>query len=170
MTTNPDRRPFLRRWPRILPALQKPSLAGLDRGGVITGVLGLLLGGLHLVPISFEGRAISHKPGGQIPCSRLRGQPMGTCGVLLYRSEPGHAELQVTHSNGMERELVFQNGAFTGCQSGQQGCGDLTVQVMKEDQLRLLRVGDERYEIPGNMILGQVDPGGQMGPGLTGSL
>lgn len=154
MSTDSDRRPFHRRWPRILPALQEPSLAGLDRGGVITGVLGLLLGGLYLLPISFEGRSVSHEPGVQIPCSRLRGQPMGTCGVLLQKTGQGNAELQVTHSDGMERELVFRNGTFTGCQSGQQGCGDLTVQVRKEDQLRLLRVGNERYEIPGNMVLG----------------
>jgi hypothetical protein len=54
----------------------------------------------------------------------------------------------------MERELVFRDGTFTGCQSGRKGCGDLIVQVTKEDQLRLLRVGNERYEIPGSLLLG----------------
>ena len=53
----------------------------------------------------------------------------------------------------MERELVFRDGTFTGCQKGREGCGDLTVQVAKEDQLRLLRVGNERYEIPGSLLL-----------------
>ena len=153
MSTDRDRLPVDPKRLRILPTLKLPWLPGLDRGGLITGVLGLLLGGLHLVPISFQGRTVSLEPGGQIPCASLRGQPMGTCGVSLQRPGQGKASLQVTHPNGMERELVFRDGTFTGCQKGREGCGDLTVQVAKEDQLRLLRVGNERYEIPGSLLL-----------------
>ena len=127
-------------------------LTGLDRGGLITGVLGLLLGGLSLLPSSFQGRAFSLEPGVQIPCALLRGQPMGTCGVALERTGHRQASLQVTHPNGMERKLVFRDGSFTGCQTGWEGCGDLTVRVAKEEQLRLLRVGSERYEIPGSLL------------------
>lgn len=155
MTTVRDRLPVDRKWPRILSDLQWPMLTGLDRGGLITGVLGLLLGGLSLLPSSFEGRAFSLEPGGQIPCALLRGQPMGTCGVALERTGQDHASLQVVHPNGTERQLVFRDGSFTGCQTGRDGCGDLTVQVAKEDQLRLLRVGNERYEIPGTLLLGK---------------
>jgi hypothetical protein len=154
MSTVPDRLPIDRKWPQILPGLQKAWFPGLDRGGLITGVLGLLLGGLYLVPSSFEGRAVSLEPEGQIPCALHRGQPMGTCGVALERTGQDHTSLQVLHPNGMERELVFQDGAFTGCQMGREGCGELTVQMAKEDQLRLLRVGNERYEIPGTLLLG----------------
>ncbi|MFM7464921.1 MAG: hypothetical protein ACKO28_05525 [Cyanobium sp.] len=155
MTTDRDRSPSQRNWLRFLPALQEPGFAGLDRGGLITGVLGLLLGGLYLIPNAFEGRAVSLEPVGQIPCASVRGQPMGTCGVLLQRPGQGKTSLQVSHPNGMKRELVFRDGTFTGCQLGREGCGELTVQVAKEDQLRLLRVGKERYEIPGSLLLGK---------------
>jgi hypothetical protein len=155
MTTDHDGRLLHRKWSRFLPALQESGLAGLDRGGLITGVLGLLLGGLYLIPNAFEGRAVSLEPVGQIPCARLRGQPMGTCGVILQRPGQGKTSLQVSHPDGMKRELVFRYGTFTGCQKGREGCGELPVQVAKEDQLRLLRVGKERYEIPGSLLLGK---------------
>ncbi|MGA1303253.1 MAG: hypothetical protein ACO3ZD_04355 [Cyanobium sp.] len=155
MTTIRDRSPIDRKWSRLLPALQRPWLPGLDRGGLITGVLGLVLGGVYLVPLPYEGRAVSLETGGQIPCARLRGQPMQTCGVSLQRPGLGKASLQVIHPNGMERELVFRNGTFLGCQKGMEGCGELAVQVATEDQLRLLRVGNERYEIPGSYLLGR---------------
>ena len=90
---------------------------------------------------------------GKIPCAQHRGQPMGQCDFGVARAGGGYATVVVTLSDGRTRAIFFRMGIPMGADTSQaDGYGEF--RATKESDLNLIRVGDERYEIPDAVVLG----------------
>jgi hypothetical protein len=79
---------------------------------------------------------------GTIPCAKNRGEPSAPCAFTARRSRPGDARVTVAFAGGGERTIVF----VAGRPASADAPGALT--VTQEDDLRFVRIGDERFEIP----------------------
>jgi hypothetical protein len=90
---------------------------------------------------------------GQIPCAQARGQPMGRCDFAVARGPGGEATVVVTRFDGTRRALFFQGGEFVSADTSQAD-GYPEYRVTKEADLFMIRVGDERYEIPDAVVFG----------------
>ncbi len=90
---------------------------------------------------------------GSVPCAQSRGQPMSRCEMGVARAGGGDATVVVTKPGGARRALYFQMGTATGADTSQaDGYGELRAE--KENDLTMIRVGDERYEIPDAVLFG----------------
>lgn len=90
---------------------------------------------------------------GNIPCARVAGQPMGQCRFGVVRNGDGSGSITVFWPGGGNRVLFFERAtpmAFD--QSEADGDADMT--VTKEADLFLVRIGDQRFEIPEAVIVG----------------
>lgn len=90
---------------------------------------------------------------GRIQCAQVRGQPMQECTVGIARSGGGDATAIVTFGNGFSRELYFAHGVFVRANTTMSGNGT-DVEWRREGPLHLIRVDDQRYEIPDSFIVG----------------
>lgn len=90
---------------------------------------------------------------GKIPCAQAKGQPMGQCNFGVARGGGGTATVVVTHPDGRKRTIYFEKGKAIGADLSQAD-GNMTFQVTKEADLYMIRVGNERYEIPEAAIFG----------------
>jgi len=90
---------------------------------------------------------------GIVPCAQSRGQPMGQCQLGVARSGGGDATVVVTRPDGTQRVLFFTHGDFTGTDASEAGAG-FDTDWRKESDLHLIRIDDERYEIPDAVIFG----------------
>ena len=90
---------------------------------------------------------------GQIPCAQHRGQPMAQCDFAVARGPGGEATVVVTKPDGLPRALFFDNGAFVSADTSQAD-GYPEYSASKEADLFLIRVGDERYDIPDAVVFG----------------
>ena len=90
---------------------------------------------------------------GIIPCAFTVGQPMAQCEFGVARAGGGYATVVVKHPNGRSRAIFFRMGTPIGADISQAD-GDLEFRATKEADLHLIRIGDERYEIPDAVILG----------------
>lgn len=79
---------------------------------------------------------------GTVPCAAHKGQPSTACAFGVIRAGAGSASLWIAFPEGGERFLQFERGepVFTDG----PGRPDFT----KEDDLFLIRVGTERFEVP----------------------
>ncbi len=90
---------------------------------------------------------------GSIPCAQERGQPMGTCEFAVARAGGGYATVVVEVPGERERVLYFRMGIAIGVESSEADpTGEFRAQ--REGDLTLIRVGDERYEVPDALVLG----------------
>lgn len=90
---------------------------------------------------------------GDIPCAQHRGQPMGQCPFGVARDPGGAATVVVTHPDGKTRMLFFEKGRFLSADTSQAD-GNLEYGAKRESDLNIIRVGDERYEIPDAVVVG----------------
>jgi uncharacterized protein YraI len=90
---------------------------------------------------------------GKIPCARYRGQPMTQCDFRVARGPGGEATVVVTKSDGVMRALFFEGGDFLSADTSQAD-GYPETSATKEADLFMIRVGDERYEIPDAVVFG----------------
>jgi hypothetical protein len=90
---------------------------------------------------------------GQVPCAQHKGQPMGQCPFGVARASGGTATVVVTRPDGRTRALFFQKGRFLSPDTSQAD-GYPEVHAEKQSDLNLIRVGQERYEIPDAVIFG----------------
>ena len=58
----------------------------------------------------------------------------------------------VTKSDGRTRTIFFENGEATGYDMSEADLAKITVE--KQGDLSLIRIGQERYEIPDAVIFG----------------
>ena len=91
---------------------------------------------------------------GDMPCAQIRGQSMGECTFGVARSGGGDATVTVTFSNGFTRLLFFRHGEFISGDATMSGTGrDTDWRV--EDGRHIIRVDDQRYELPDTSIFGE---------------
>lgn len=90
---------------------------------------------------------------GKIPCAQAAGQPMGQCQFGVARAGGGYATVVVTRPDGRTRAIYFMMGRPLGADTSQAD-GYPEFRATKESDLNLIRIGNERYEIPDAVILG----------------
>jgi heat shock protein HslJ len=90
---------------------------------------------------------------GKIPCAQHAAQPLVRCDFGVARQGGGFATVVVTKPDGMKRAIDFHRGIPIGADtSGADGYGEFS--YGKDGDLNLIRVGDERYEIPDAVVAG----------------
>ena len=88
---------------------------------------------------------------GSITCSMGDGRSR-QCEYGVVRRGNGNADVHVTRSNGATRVIYFQGGNAVGYDRSQADRGNFT--VTKVDDLYIVRIGKELYEIPEAVIYG----------------
>lgn len=92
---------------------------------------------------------------GQIPCAQRAGQAMTRCDFGVIRKRGGAATVKVTWPDGRSRSIFFVNGRVAGADTSQaDGSAKHSVVGTKELDLFMIRIGEERYEIPDVVVLG----------------
>lgn len=89
---------------------------------------------------------------GSIPCSMGGGQPTGSCEFGVTREGNGSGTVTVTKPDGRQRNIFFDNGTAIGADVSQADPGEFS--ASKESDLSIVRIGQERYEIPDAVIFG----------------
>jgi hypothetical protein len=90
---------------------------------------------------------------GKVPCAQYKGQPMGQCDFGVMRKGNGDATVVITRPDGRNRTIVFVGGRAAGADISQAD-GSAAFSVQREGDLNMIRVGDERYEIPDAAVSG----------------
>jgi len=90
---------------------------------------------------------------GTIPCAQYRGQPMTACEYGVARAGGGYATVVIKKPDSINRAIFFRMGQPTGADTSEAD-GYPVFRADKENDLHIIRVGDERYEIPDAVILG----------------
>ena len=90
---------------------------------------------------------------GTVPCAQRAGQPTTQCKFGVARAGGGYATVFITKPDGRTRAIFFRMGIPVGADTSQaDGYGRF--KAGKESDLHLIRVGDERHEIPDAVVLG----------------
>lgn len=90
---------------------------------------------------------------GPIPCAQYAGQPMRQCEFGVARAGGGYATVVVTRPDGRKRAIYFRMGIPIGADTSQAD-GYPEFRAEKANDLHLIHIGDERYEIPDAVVLG----------------
>jgi len=89
---------------------------------------------------------------GNIPCSMGGGQPTASCSFGVTREGNGSGIVTVKKPDGRTRAIFFENGNATGYDQSQADSAKFS--ATKRDDLNIIRIGQERYEIPDAVIFG----------------
>ncbi len=90
---------------------------------------------------------------GEIPCAEHTGEPMHQCAFGVARAGGGYATVVVTQKSGKKRSIYFRMGKTIGSDASEAD-GYQKFSSTKEVDLYMIRIGDERYEIPEAVIFG----------------
>ena len=90
---------------------------------------------------------------GKIPCSQSAGEPTMQCPFGVARAGGGYATIVIQKPDGRSRAIFFRMGRPIGADTSQAD-GYPEFGASKESDLHLIRVGEERYEIPDAVVLG----------------
>jgi heat shock protein HslJ len=90
---------------------------------------------------------------GPLPCAFAASQPMTQCEFGVARAGGGYATVVIRKPDGRTRAIFFRMGRATGADTSQAD-GSPPFRATREGDLNLIRVGDERYEIPDSVIFG----------------
>jgi len=83
---------------------------------------------------------------GHIPCAQTIGQPMAQCEFSVARAGGGYATVVIKKTDGSSRVIFFRMGRPMGADTSEADPGEFS--ATKEADLHLIRIGNERYEIP----------------------
>ena len=89
---------------------------------------------------------------GSIPCSMGGGQPTGSCPFGVTRKGGGSGIVTVTKPDGRTRAIFFEKGEATGYDVSEADPGAFS--ASRQGDLSIVRIGDERYEIPDAVVSG----------------
>ena len=84
---------------------------------------------------------------GHIACAQAAGQPMTQCEFGIARAGGGYATIVVKRPDERNRAIFFRMGRAIGADIGGAD-GAPVLHATKENNLHLIRLGNERYEIP----------------------
>lgn len=90
---------------------------------------------------------------GKVPCAKDAGQPMGQCDFGVARAGGGYATVVIKWPGGGSRTIFFRMGIPIGA-SGSEADGYPAFKARKQEDLNLISVGHERFEIPDAVVLG----------------
>jgi len=90
---------------------------------------------------------------GNISCAQYIGQPMTECEFGVARAGGGYATVVIKKPDGRTRAIFFRMGKPIGADTSQAD-GYLEFHATKENDLHLIHIGNERYEIPDAVMLG----------------
>ncbi|MBW2659370.1 MAG: SH3 domain-containing protein [Deltaproteobacteria bacterium] len=85
---------------------------------------------------------------GSIPCAQFAGQPMRQCEFGVSRAGGGSSTV-----DGSSRAIFFRMGKPVSADTSQAD-GYHELRSTREKDLQLIRIGDERYEIPDAVVFG----------------
>jgi len=89
---------------------------------------------------------------GTIPCAMAAGQPAVQCKFGVTREGNGNASVSVTRPDGRERLIIFQGGKAITWNESQADRAPFRAE--KSQDLNIVHIGPERYEIPDAVISG----------------
>ena len=89
---------------------------------------------------------------GKVPCSMGGGQPIGSCPFGVKREGNGSGSVTLTKPDGRTRTIFFTNGRPTGADISEADPGRFS--ASKQGDLSVVRIGQERYEIPDAVVFG----------------
>ena len=90
---------------------------------------------------------------GNIPCARAAGQPMASCEFGVVREGNGNGSVTVFWPDGGSRVIFFEAGTPASYDQSQADAGaEMTVD--QNVDLFMVKIGDERFEIPDVVISG----------------
>ncbi|MFG6178908.1 SH3 domain-containing protein [Halomonas sp. THAF12] len=89
---------------------------------------------------------------GSLPCSMVGGQPTMRCEFGVARSGGGYATVVIDKPDGMSRSVYFRMGRAIGAGTSEADPGEFRAERI--DDLTVIHVGEERYEIPDAVVLG----------------
>jgi hypothetical protein len=89
---------------------------------------------------------------GNLPCAMGSGQPTGLCAFGVKREGRGNGMVEVTKLDGRKRVIFFDKGRATGYDASQADRS--AFEASRQGDLTIVRIGDERYEIPDAVIHG----------------
>lgn len=90
---------------------------------------------------------------GVVPCAKGAGAAMAQCVMGVARDGGGTATVIVRRRDGLERALFFRDGAFLSTDASQAG-GGFDAAATHEEDMFLIRIDDERYEIVDAVVFG----------------
>jgi len=90
---------------------------------------------------------------GPLSCAFAADQPMGQCEFGVARAGGGYATVVIKKPDGRTRAIFFRMGRAIGADTSEAD-GYKPFRATRQGDLNLVRVGDERYEIPDAVILG----------------
>jgi len=94
------------------------------------------------------GNGIPFDATGSVPCAARAVEPMQQCPFGVVREGPGNAGLWLALGDGIERQILFEGGAPVATNSADN------MSFEKAGDLFLIRVGDERFEVPEAVVTG----------------
>ena len=86
-----------------------------------------------------------------IPCAQETGEALGECTYRVERHKNGKTMVTVAFPNGFKRGLFFKDGKFLKGSMTMSGVGTDTDWSLK-DGTHIIRVDDQRYEVPNTLI------------------
>jgi len=89
---------------------------------------------------------------GNIPCAMGGDQPTGSCPFGVKRKGNGSGMVTVTKPDGRTRTIFFEDGSATGADTSEADPGKFSAE--KKDDVSIVRIGEERYEIFDAVIFG----------------
>ena len=90
---------------------------------------------------------------GTVPCAIYRGQPMSECAFGVARTGGGYATVVIEKPDSVKRAIFFMMGIPISADVSEAD-GSPEFKANKEADLHLIRIGNERYEIPDAVVLG----------------
>lgn len=87
-----------------------------------------------------------------VPCSMGGGAPTGSCPAGVKRQGGGAAEVTITKPDGRTRVIFFQNGRAITANTSEADPGKFS--ASRQADLNIIKIGQERYEIPDAFVSG----------------
>jgi len=89
----------------------------------------------------------------EVPCGRGGGQPMTTCQLGVKRAGNGKADVTIFWPDGGTRVIFFEGGEPRAVDASEAD-GSARLSWEKQVDLYLIRFGEQRFEIPDIVVLG----------------